>query len=172
MIRSRGTRVIYLEGNHDFHLARSFSSKTGFELHSGPVEIELHGRRIFLCHGDLVNPADWRYRLLHLAIRNRLTAHAGRLLPEAAVQGVRRRLQHTSRKRYARDKSRWDYEAIIRSYGEKVKRRGFDALVLGHFHLPFMDESEGFTLLSLGDWIGQFSYGLLDGDHFSLCSFS
>jgi UDP-2,3-diacylglucosamine hydrolase len=44
--------------------------------------------------------------------------------------------------------------------------------VLGHFHLPFIDSDESFTLLSLGDWIGHFSYGQLDDGQFSLCSFS
>ncbi len=171
-VRKAGARVIYLEGNHDFHLGREFAAEMGVELHTGPVSVELHGKRIFLCHGDLVNQADWRYRLLHLAVRNRFAAGAGRLMPAPLLQGVRRRLQHASRKRYTHDRSRWDYRAIIKNYAEKIKWQGYDALVLGHFHLPFIEGDSKFTLLSLGDWIGQLSYGLLDGDRFSLCSFS
>ncbi len=171
-VREAGARIIYLEGNHDFHLGKEFAAATGFELHPRPVVAELHGKRIFMCHGDLVNPADWKYRLLHLAIRNRITARAGRLLPASALYGVRKRLQHTSRSRYDHDRSRWDYASIIRKFAEKIRLSGYDAVVLGHFHLPFIEGDDSFTLLSLGDWIGQFSYGILDDDRFSLCSYS
>lgn len=167
-----GTRLIYLEGNHDFHLGAAFAGRIGCELYSGPVILELGGKNIYLCHGDLVNPADWRYRLLHLVLRNRGTALAARLVPSALVRRVRQRLQRTSRKRYARDRVRWDYGDIIRRFASGVREQGVDAVVLGHFHCPFVEQDNGFTLLSLGDWIDHFSYGQLENGVFSLSSFS
>lgn len=166
-----GTRLIYLEGNHDFHLGADFAERIGAELHGGPVALELHGKRLLLCHGDLVNPADWRYRLLYSALRNRVTVLAGRLVPAALVQGVRRRLQRTSRSRYSGDRVRWNYREIIRAYGKAVRQQGFDAVVLGHFHLPLIEQHDHFTLLALGDWIGQFSYGELHDGRFTLSTY-
>lgn len=163
-----GTRLIYLEGNHDFHLGSAFAERIGAELHAGPVAVELQGQRVLLCHGDLVNAADWRYRLLYRILRNQITVLAAKLVPAPLVQAIRQRLQKTSRKRYGKDRVRWDYRAIISAYGNKVRGEGFDAVVLGHFHLPFIEQSDGFTLLSLGDWIGQFSYGELRDGVFSL----
>lgn len=171
-LSASGTRLIYLEGNHDFHLGAGFARRIGAELYRGPVGLELDGRRVYLCHGDLVNPADWRYRLLHLVLRNRLTARAGQLLPPAVVAGIRRRLQRTSRGRYRSDRLRWDYGAIIRRYADGIRSKGYDALVLGHFHLPFIENATDFTLLSLGDWIDCFSYGQLASGRFSLHVFS
>lgn len=167
-----GTRLIYLEGNHDFHLGAGFAQRIGCELHAGPVILELDGKKIYLCHGDLVNPADWRYRLLHLVLRNRGAALAGRLAPGVLVKRIRQRLQKTSRNRYSRDRVRWDYGDIIRCFASRIREQGFDAMILGHFHCPFVEQDKGFTLLSLGDWIGHFSYGQLENGEFSLSSFS
>ncbi|ACD96627.1 UDP-2,3-diacylglucosamine diphosphatase [Trichlorobacter lovleyi] len=159
-----GTRLIYLEGNHDFHLGADLGSRLEAEVHPGPVQLELQGKQVFLCHGDLINRADWRYRLLHRTLRNPLTLRFGRLLPAAVVQGLRSRLQHTSKQRYSRDRKRWDYSVMIRSYAASIRAQGAQALVLGHFHQPFIDQQDDFTLVSLGDWISHYSYAeLVDG---------
>ena len=163
-----GTRLIYLEGNHDFHLGTGFAERIGAELHAGPLMLDLQGKRLLLCHGDLINPADWRYRLLYAALHNRLIPLIGKLLPAMLVQGVRKCLQQNSRSRYSQDLARWDYRAIIRSYADKVRLQGCDAMVLGHFHLPLIEQDEHFTLLALGDWITQLSYGELRDGVFSL----
>jgi len=163
-LHASGTRLIYLEGNHDFHLGADLGSRLEVEIHPGPVQLELQGKQVFLCHGDLINRADWRYRLLHRTLRNPLTLRIGRLLPAAVVQGLRSRLQHASKQRYSRDRRRWDYSAMIRSYAASIRAQGAQALVLGHFHQPFIDQQDGFTLVSLGDWISHYSYAeLVDG---------
>ncbi|MGB4599027.1 MAG: UDP-2,3-diacylglucosamine diphosphatase [Trichlorobacter sp.] len=159
-----GTRLIYLEGNHDFHLGAAFAKRIGAELYTRPVIIEIQARRLLLCHGDLANPADWRYRLLYLTLHNRGAALVGRMLPAAFVQGLRRRLQRTSRGRDTQNKPRLAAREIISAYGAAICQQGYDAVVLGHFHQPLLEQRHQFTLLALGDWIEQFSYGeLLDG---------
>lgn len=170
-LSSSGIRLIYLEGNHDFHLGAAFAARIGAELYSEPVALELQGKRLLLCHGDLVNPADWRYRLLYRVLRNPAMVWAARLLPAAMVQAVRHRLQRTSKGRYSGDRVRWNYRDIITTYGEKVRQQRFDALVLGHFHLPLLEQQDQFCLLALGDWITQFSYGELRDGRFSLVTY-
>jgi UDP-2,3-diacylglucosamine hydrolase len=160
-----GTRLIYLEGNHDFHLGADFAKRLGAELYPGPVQLELQGKRVYLCHGDLINKADWRYSLLHRTLRSHVTLRVGHLLPALAVQGARRRLQRSSQKGYSQKRQRWDYASIIRDYATSIRDQGYDALLLGHFHLPFVEHQGQFTLLSLGDWITQFSYAeMVDGE--------
>lgn len=171
-LSNSGTRLIYLEGNHDFRLGASFAQRIGCELYSGPTTLEMDGKRIYLCHGDLINPADWRYRLLYMLLRNKATFAAGSLMPERVVSCIRRRLQRASKKRYSTDSIRWDYGDIIRSYASELRKKGYDALVLGHFHTPCIETSQNFTLLCLGDWIGRFSYGLYEDGEFFLSSFS
>jgi UDP-2,3-diacylglucosamine hydrolase len=163
-----GTRLVYLEGNHDFLLGADLARQLGAEIYTGPVILELQGQRVYLCHGDLINRADWRYRLLHRVLRHRVTVQIGQLLTSSMVEGVRRQLQHSSRGRCPHGKTTRDYSGMIRLYADSVRQQGCDALVLGHFHQPFIEDQDGFTLVSLGDWISQFSYAELSDGTFRL----
>lgn len=166
-----GLRLIYLEGNHDFQLGAAFAAQIGAELYRGPVTLTLQGKRLFLCHGDLVNRADWRYRLLYRLLRNPVLFSLARLMPASLVQAVRYRLQYASKRRYSKGRSQWNYREIITAYGEEVRQQGCDALVLGHFHLPFLEQRDQFCLLAVGDWITQFSYGELRDGRFFLSTY-
>jgi UDP-2,3-diacylglucosamine hydrolase len=171
-LSSSGTRIIYLEGNHDFHLGAGFARRIGAELHRGPVVKNLHGLRLLLCHGDLINRADIGYRFLHLLIRNRLAGAVGCLLPAGLLTGIRKRLQHASRRSYRAKEARWDYCAIIRQYAESLASKGaVDGLVVGHFHIAYQEQVGRLQVLSLGDWIGQFTYGLLEDKTFKLLTY-
>ncbi|MDD5287331.1 MAG: UDP-2,3-diacylglucosamine diphosphatase, partial [Desulfuromonadaceae bacterium] len=77
------------------------------------------------------------------------------------------RLQHSSQSRYHVTSARWDYHAIIRAFALQAKQKGCSGLVTGHFHLAFCEQfkDNSFTILSLGDWMEQFTYGeMRDGD--------
>lgn len=167
-LAASGTRVVWLEGNHDFHLGQDLAGRLKIEIYTEPVQLELDGRQIFLCHGDLINRADWRYRLLYHTLRNRLIYSLARQLPARLVNQIRGSLQRSSKGRYKSDQKRWDYSAMIREYARGIRNNGADALILGHFHQPFLEQMEDFTLISLGDWISQYSYAELTDGKFRL----
>jgi UDP-2,3-diacylglucosamine hydrolase len=162
-----GCRIVYLEGNHDFHLGTTFSKRLKAEIHRGPTVQTIQGRRLFLCHGDQINRADRGYRLLRLILHNRLTAAAVNHFPPSLAQKLRDYLQRTSQAGYQIKIERWDYRGIVRSYARSVRQQGLDGLITGHFHIAYREELEGspFTILSLGDWMEQFTYGeMVDGE--------
>lgn len=170
-LKAAGTRLIYLEGNHDFHLAADLVPRLGVEVYPGPVSVTLQGQRLLLCHGDLVNRADWRYRLLHRLLRHPMSYQIAHLLPQRAIEQLRHKLQQSSKGRYQHDRNRWDYRTIIRAYAQSTQLQGYDAVLLGHFHLPFIEYLDGFTLVSLGDWISQFSYAELSDGRLKLLTY-
>lgn len=162
-----GCHIVYLEGNHDFHLGTIFSERLGAEIHTGPTSRTVQGKRLCLCHGDQINRADRGYRLLRLVLHNRFTAAAVNHFPPPLALKVKELLQHTSRSTYQAKSERWDYPGIIRDFARSIRRQGYDGLVTGHFHLAYREELEGvpFTILSLGDWMEQFTYGeMADGE--------
>lgn len=165
-LKRSGCRLIYFEGNHDFHLGAVFSDTLGAEIHPGPAIRTVQGRRLFLCHGDQINRLDHGYRLLRLLLHNRLTAAAVSHFPPSLALKIKDHLQHTSRAGYQVKSARWDYREMIRSFARSIREQGCEGLVTGHFHLAFRDELEGtpFTILSLGDWMEQLTYGeMVDG---------
>lgn len=165
-----GCRLVYFEGNHDFHLGPVFRTQLGAEIHSGPVVMTVQGRKIFLCHGDQINRADYGYRFLRLLLHNRMAAAMINYVPPSLALRIRTYLQRNSRASYRSKNQRWDYREIIRSFARTIREQGCDGLVSGHFHCAFCEGLDGsrFTILSLGDWMEQFTYGEMEAGNLSL----
>ena len=166
LVRS-GCRLVCFEGNHDFHLGEPFSSDLNAEIHTGPAIVEIQGKKLYLCHGDQINRADHGYRLLRSALHNRLVASLVNHVSPYLATAVKERLQKRSRAGYQKKTEKWDYREIIRSFAHDIQRtEGCDGLVSGHFHLAYLEELDAtpFTIMSLGDWISQYTYGeMVDG---------
>lgn len=169
-LRRSGCRLVYFEGNHDFHLGSVFHQRLGAEVHTRPAIRTVQGRRLFLCHGDQINRADHGYRLLRLLLRNPLTAAAVKHVPPGLALRLKGRLQHASRSSYGDKSARWDYGRIIRDFARSLRPMGCAGLVTGHFHLAFCEESDSgsFTILSLGEWMGRYTYGEMEEGRLSL----
>lgn len=165
-----GVRVVWLEGNHDFHLAPLIPREVGAEVFPGPVEMVIDGVRCHLCHGDQINPHDRGYRILRRLLRSGPVRLLPRILPTPVTLGIARLLdRHCSAER--RNASRFDPVPLIRRYADERFREGVDVVVTGHFHLPFMEERGGKRIVSVGDWIGEYSYASLEGGAWELVSF-
>lgn len=163
----RGCRLVYFEGNHDFHLGTIFSQRLKAKIHTGPSAEYLQGKRLYVCHGDQINREDRFYRLLRFLLRTDLVAAGVRYFPPAWAQKIRECLQKRSQTGYGVKKVRWDYRRIILDFAGSLQGKGYDGLVTGHFHIALHEDIQGtsFAVLSLGDWMEQFTYGeMLDGE--------
>jgi UDP-2,3-diacylglucosamine hydrolase len=169
-LKESGCRLVYFEGNHDFHLGDHFRNRLATEIHTGPAIQTLQGRRLFLCHGDQINRGDHGYRLLRMILHNRITAATVKHFPPSLALAIKQRLQQTSKAGYQVKTERWNYGEIIRDFARQVREQGCQGLVTGHFHLALCEELDGspFSILSLGDWIDQFTYGEMIGGQLRL----
>lgn len=162
-----GCRLVYYEGNHDFHLGAIFSQRLKAEVHTGPAIETVQGKRLYICHGDQINRGDHSYRLLRFLLRSRTAAASVHKFPPAWASAIREYLQKRSRAGYRVKTARWDYHRIITDFAQSLQEQGCDGLVTGHFHLALHEQipGTGFTVLSLGDWMELFTYGeMLDGE--------
>lgn len=157
----RGCRLVYFEGNHDFHLGTVFSQRLKTEIHTGPATQLVQGKRLYICHGDQINREDYLYRLLRLLLRSWPVAASIKHFPPPWAQKIRERLQKRSQAGYGAKTARWDYRRIILDFARKLRNQGYDGLVTGHFHLALCENipETSFVALSLGDWMGQLTYG-------------
>ena len=162
-----GCKLVYYEGNHDFHLGDIFSQRLHAEIHTGPSIESVQGKRLYICHGDQINREDHSYLALRFLLRTGMVAAAVRHFPLAWAEKIRRFLQTRSQAGYSLKTSRWDYRQILLDFVGTVQKMGCDGLVAGHFHLALHENTAdpAFTVLSLGDWMGQFTYGeMIDGE--------
>jgi hypothetical protein len=73
-----------------------------------------------------------------------------------------------SRKGHSARKSRWLPDAMLTAHAERLFSEGYETVVTGHFHYPLLRETDGKTLVALGDWIDQFSYAVCEDGRFEL----
>lgn len=162
-----GCRLVYFEGNHDFHLGSVFSERLKAEIHSGPAIECIQGKRFYICHGDQINREDRYYLLLRFLLRTPLVAASVRHFPPSLAEKIRERLQRRSRAGYVVKTARWNYRQIVFDFARSLRKQGYDGLVTGHFHLALCENipETSFAVMALGDWMEQFTYGeMLDGE--------
>lgn len=167
-VRERGVRIVYFEGNHDFHLGSYFRDELQAEVYESGAVLEIGGKRVCLCHGDQVNRKDYRYRLFRLSLRNPLVKALVPVFSRRLADHAAATLSRRSSKKHEERRTRWDYPAILEAFAGACFASGCDAVITGHFHLPICKREPGRLFISLGDWISHYSYAQwLDGE-FSL----
>ncbi|MEO0082661.1 MAG: UDP-2,3-diacylglucosamine diphosphatase [candidate division WOR-3 bacterium] len=154
-LRRDGTRVVYLPGNHDFRFGTFLCQEV--EVPAGKnLEQEIDGLRVWMGHGDELEQrpvsvlfrsfsrsrtAHWLYSLLH---------------PDVGVSladWVARR----SRERQADEKLR----ERMAEFAKTKLGDGFDVVVLAHSHLPELRRYGSGIYLNIGDWLENFTYGVI-----------
>jgi len=164
-----GVEIVYFEGNHDFHLGKFFSENLRATIYTEPAIVEIDGKQVYVCHGDLINSRDYGYRLFRFLLHNPVTKALFPLFPAALVFRIANNLSNRSKKHHQKRNIKKDYDRMLRKFADNQFRNGCDAVVTAHFHYPHLSVAEnGNTLLSLGDWITQFTYGEFSAEKFSL----
>jgi UDP-2,3-diacylglucosamine pyrophosphatase LpxH len=156
----KGTRVVYVSGNHD-EFARHFLGLAfgGIDICDEVVHTTITGRRLLVFHGDLFDAVIQRARWLALAgdhlyvftLRlnrwlNRLRGHLGLpywSLSQYLKQRVKNAVSYIN-----------DFEVAVAG---EARRRGLDGVVCGHIHKAEMREIDGVLYCNDGDWVESLS---------------
>jgi UDP-2,3-diacylglucosamine pyrophosphatase LpxH len=153
---ARGTRVVFVPGNHDEvfrdHIGRMFG---GVSVESDPIHNTADGRRLLVLHGDefdsvvkhsawLAHIGSWIYDVLLYANR--------------WVNLVRRRLgfRYWSLAAYAKQKAKGAVNFISsfeHALVHEARRRRVDGVVCGHIHKAEIREVDGILYCNDGDWV-------------------
>ncbi len=152
----RGTRVVYIPGNHD-DLARTLigSLLAGVEVHEECIHTTRQGQRMLLIHGDAFDGAVRFSPLLKAtgcALYSVVTA-AGRYVNfTRSLLGFRRWSLVTWLKTRVGNAM-----AYVRRYEQAAARaaaaRGLDGIICGHIHRPHVEQIEGVLYCNDGDWV-------------------
>jgi UDP-2,3-diacylglucosamine pyrophosphatase LpxH len=152
----KGTRVIFVPGNHD-EFARRYLGHNfgGIEVVEDWIHETADGRLLWVTHGDLfdgvVQCAKW---LAHVGDQMyeftlRLNRHLNSLrarmgLPYWSLSGY---LKHKVKRAVAYV---GDFEAAV---AREARRRGVDGVVCGHIHRAELREIDGIVYANDGDWV-------------------
>jgi len=154
----RGTRVIYVAGNHDEFLRPLIPLGIGFgliEVVNQAEHIGVDGRHYLVTHGDLFDGitrlAPW---LAFLG--DKLYDFVLNL--NSQFNAVRRRLRlgYWSLSKYLKYKVKkasdflFQFEKNLAAY---CKKRGYDGVICGHIHHAEIKEIDGVVYMNDGDWV-------------------
>lgn len=168
-LRRSGLPVTYVGGNHDFWIGEYLARELDVSFTDRPCPLAIQGRRILLAHGDGIGPGDHGYKLLKRVLRNRVARACFRWIhPDIGIP-LATLTSHTSRHHAPRPHR--SEEQLFEQLARPALRSGFDAVVLGHFHVPVHRKGPEGELLVLGDWIERRSYARLEDGAFELLDF-
>jgi UDP-2,3-diacylglucosamine hydrolase len=165
--RETGTELVFVEGNHDFHMGPFFSEFLDCRVLPDGGELQLDGQRVFIAHGDLINPDDKAYRLLRKALRCRLCRAMVPLVPPDLAWSIARWASRLSDRKKGLRQAFLPEKALL-SFAEERFAEGYDTVITGHFHVPLFRQSANKTIIALGDWIEQDSYAVFEHGAFAL----
>jgi len=152
----KGTRVVYIPGNHDEILRRFLEINIGqIEIVPEALHVTADGRRLLVLHGDefdgvvryarwLAVLGDWAYNLALVA--NYWMNRARRALG----------LSYWSLSAYLKHRVKNAVEYVGRfedAVADEAARRGVDGVVCGHIHHAVILPIRGVTYCNDGDWV-------------------
>jgi UDP-2,3-diacylglucosamine pyrophosphatase LpxH len=152
----KGTRVIYVPGNHDEWL-RDYTLLQfgGVEVASEAIHVTADGRRLLVLHGDVFDAVVKHARWLAMFGDGAYTAA---IWLNRYFNLLRRRLgyQYWSLSAYLkhRVKNAVQYIASFAdAVADEASRRGVDGVVCGHVHHAEIREINGVLYCNDGDWV-------------------
>jgi UDP-2,3-diacylglucosamine pyrophosphatase LpxH len=152
----RGTRVVFIAGNHD-EMLRDYAGMTfgGIELLQEAIHVTADGRRLLVTHGDdfdgVVLYARW---LAFLGDK----AYSILLRANIAFNAVRRHLKlpYWSMSAYIKRRVKNAVQYVCNfeeAVAHEAQARGLDGIVCGHIHYAEIRQIGDVTYYNDGDWV-------------------
>ena len=152
----KGTRLVYIPGNHDEFLRDYYGSHFGgVEVVEHTIHTAANGRRFLVTHGDLfdivIKHARW---VAHLGDR----AYDFAIFANTLFNRLRRLfgLPYWSLSKWAKSRVKnavnfiGDFERVLIV---EAGRSGTDGVICGHIHHAAIRVENGFTYMNCGDWV-------------------
>ena len=154
----RGTRVVFIAGNHDEFLRPMIPFGFSFglvEIHNQIEHIGADGKHYLVVHGDLF---DGITRLAPWIAFLGDKAYDFVLELNNKFNWIRRRMGfgYWSLSRYLKYKVKKAVDFVFKfeeNLANYCKKRGFDGVICGHIHHAEIKEINGVTYMNDGDWV-------------------
>jgi UDP-2,3-diacylglucosamine hydrolase len=157
-LRTRGAKITFVEGNHDFSMGDFFTKTLGADVHQDSCELSLDDKRVYVAHGDKVG-MTFGYWLWRSFLRSPVFTMLTKVMPPESVWAIAKYLSTRSR---GYGKKKPSVERNLKAFAERKLQEGFDACVLGHSHTggvhPGPGKNGAGVYANAGGWVNEKSY--------------
>lgn len=167
-----GVEITWMKGNHDIWIFDYLPSEIGLRVADGVIERTIDGRRFVMEHGDGVGEPRPLYRAMRRLFRNRIAQTLYSAIHPRWTVGFAHRWSNHSRNNcsYTPADTLPTQDPLRKFASEFMKENGHvDFFIFGHRHI-LIDETiaPSTRLIVLGDGFKKMTYGVWDGENFSL----
>jgi len=156
-LRENGVRIVFIAGNHDFWFKDFLTETLGIEVYKDDFCKTIDGVNTFVSHGDRYTSNDLRYQIFRRMIRNKFIMWIfGNLHPDLALN-IGKNMSRSSRKQQPTDETLNKRERGLIQFA-KNKLNETDLVILGHSHIPKIENFKNGIYANAGDWIDNSSY--------------
>ncbi|MCL1967188.1 MAG: UDP-2,3-diacylglucosamine diphosphatase [Fibromonadales bacterium] len=156
-LKDSGCEIKLMKGNHDFAYGNFFERELGIETCSHIVA-ELHGRRVYICHGDGLAKTDDSYRLFRKVLDFKPNRFLFKWLhPDI---GMRFALSVGSNSRNF-NKKRILEKDFLPKIREIMQKNGCDTFVHGHNHCGGLWKVPEGVIINSGQWLFEENYSCI-----------
>lgn len=166
-----GIEVHFFIGNHDIWVTDYLQKECGMIVHRGPLVRDIQGSKFFLAHGDGLGDRSKSFKvirkLFHSSLCRKLFAT---IHPRWAISFAHKWSAHSRETGTLADYLGEDREYLVLFAKQQLKMSSnINFFVFGHRHIMLdLKIASECRVVILGDWITYFSYGVFDGENFSL----
>ena len=158
-VKTAGTRIHFIGGNHDIWAARYLHQRYDTEPLANPLTLTIGGLRVRFEHGDGLLSHDWLYNTFRTIVRTRCGIVLAKLLHPEILFWLSTRLSRHSRGA-TRDEAE-GIEAKAESWLAKQSATDWDQLLIGHVHHRFEIINSQRRLAALAGWFDQLDYAVV-----------
>jgi UDP-2,3-diacylglucosamine pyrophosphatase LpxH len=132
-LTARGLSLRYVEGNRDFFVAGT-PYAAAFASYALTDGLRFGGVSYAFVHGDRVNTSDLPYRFWRRISKNPVARGVLDVIPGALARAIVARTEARLYRSNFRHKKRLP-EGALRAEARHARAQGYDALLVGHFHV-------------------------------------
>lgn len=160
--RERGLEMYYLAGNHDFRLGGFLDKEIGIKTFGDTLDFAAGGKKFHLFHGDGVQKSDVGYRILKKVFRNGLNQQFFLALhPDLGMALADWSSSKSRESNILKNPSKLEDDYV--EYAEAKIENGFDYVMMGHTHRPYIHKFDKGMYINTGNWYKDFTYAVFDG---------
>jgi len=171
-LSDEGVDIHVIPGNHDIWIFDYLPGEIGLTVHRRSQVRKWNNHLFYLGHGDGLYRGDRIYRIVQWIFKNRIMQWLyARIHPNGSMTfahwwSQRSRLQHGTFGIY----KGMDKEHQVQFARKKLTENpGIEFFIFGHRHIPIdVKISDTSRVICLGDWIGNFTYAVFDGEQLTL----
>lgn len=169
----QGIPVHFFTGNHDIWAFDYLPQECGVILHTHNEIFNINGKRLFIGHGDALNPRDKGYLFLYRTFHNRFLQRCFRWVhPDLGILLAQKWSSHSRLENGKIEADQFageEREEIVRFCKNALEISHFDYFIFGHRHLAIDFALSGNSrYINTGDWVTLYTYATFDGKNAEL----